>query len=138
MSGGQLHCSSFNYQGLRLDLLSELLHGLGLRISRLLQYSEGRRRVGAETATLVISRLGDDPDPLTLAGLVGRQDAAAVDHGSIIEAAIFLVEVAPVAGDVASEELIRRLTGILEGVEGTGRGDDPTEAELLGGLIYDS
>ena len=68
----------------------------------------------------LVGRLGDDPEPLPLAGLVRRQDAAAVDQGGVVEAAVLFVEVAPVAGDVTGEELIRRLTGFVEGMEGTG------------------
>ena len=89
--------------------------------------------------TLVVRRLGDDPEPLPLAGCVRRQDAAPIDHGSVIEAAIFVVEITPVAGEMPYEKLVGRLSGILEGFEGTRRGDDLTGMKFgFGGLIYDS
>ena len=96
------------------------------------QYSSGSKIVVAVSQPDLVDRLGDDPEPLPLAGLVGAEDAAAVDQGGVVEAAVLVVEVAPVAGDVAGEELIRRLPGFVEGVEGSGRADDPPEAELLG------
>ena len=61
---------------------------------------------------------------------VRRQDAAPVDYGSVIEAAIFVVEITPVAGQMPYENSLGRLSGILEGFEGTRRGDDPTWGEL--------
>src|SRR5271157_1428271 len=91
----------------------------------------------AETATLVISRLGDYPDPLPLAGRVRRQDAAPIDYGGVIQAAVFVIEVAPVAIQMAGQELIGRLSGILEGFEGTRCCDDLTGVTFgFGGLIY--
>jgi len=85
---------------------------------------------------VVVSRLRDDPQPLPLAGCVRRQDAAPIDHGSVIEAAIFVVEVAPVAGEMPYEKLVGRVSGILEGFERTRRGDDLTGVKFgFGSLV---
>jgi hypothetical protein len=77
----------------------------------------------------VISGLGDDPDPRSFSGLVRAQEAATVDHGGVVQALVFLVEIAPVAPRVSDQELMGLLTGNLEGFKGTGRGDDLTEVE---------
>ena len=69
---------------------------------------------------VIVRRLRDDPEPLPLAGCVRRQDAAPIDHGSVVEAAVFLVEITPVARQMPYEKLMGLLTGILEGFEGTG------------------
>src|SRR5271165_2439960 len=84
---------------------------------------------GAITETDLVDRLGDDPDPFPLPGRVRRQDAAAVDDGGVVEVAIFVIEVAPVAGHVTCEELTGLLPGVMKCVESTGCGDDPPEAE---------
>ena len=66
-----------------------------------------------------------------LSGSCRRQDAAAVDQGGVVELAILFVEVAPIAGRRAGRGTRLPLTGIPEGFEGSGRGDDLTEAELF-------
>src|SRR5450759_1540099 len=68
----------------------------------------------AVAETDFVGRFRDDPKTLTLPGRVRREEAAAISQSSVVEAAVFMVEVAPVASDVAGEELIHRLTGFLE------------------------
>ena len=75
---------------------------------------------------MIVRRLRDDPQPLPLAGCVRRQDTAPIDHGNVIEAAVFLVEITPVSRQMPYEKLVGRLSGILEGIEGSRRGDDLT------------
>src|SRR5262249_34284657 len=88
----------------------------------------GQEQRCAEAMTLVISRLGDDPEALVLVGHVGAEDAGAVPHGCVVVPAVFVVQVAPVADHVAGEELMWLLPGSLEGYQGTRGGDDPPEA----------
>jgi hypothetical protein len=97
-----------------------------------------RQERTARSATIVvISRFGDDPEALPFPGLVGTQDAAAVPHGGVVEAAVFVVPLAPLAGDMTSEELTGRLPGSLEGFEGTRGGDNAPEIEqgILGSIL---
>ena len=51
-----------------------------------------QQKTTRSSSAVVVSRLRDDPQALILAGRVRRQDAAPIDHGSVIEAAIFCVE----------------------------------------------
>ena len=55
--------------------------------------------------------------------------------GGIVSLAVFVIEVAPIAGDVAGKELTCLLTGIPKGLQGSRRGNDPTERELLGLVV---
>jgi hypothetical protein len=79
-----------------------------------------------------VHSLGDDPDSLPLAGLVGAQESAAVDEGVVVCVAVAFIEVTPIAGDVPGQELTCVLTGFSKGFKGSRRGDDPAKAELLG------
>jgi hypothetical protein len=51
----------------------------------------------AVAETDFVGRFRDDPKTLTLPGRVRREEAAAVNQGGIVEVAILIVEVAPVA-----------------------------------------
>ena len=77
-----------------------------------------------EAIALVVSRFSDDPEALVLGGRVSTQEAAAVDQCGIVQLAVFMVEVAPVAGEMPYEKLVGRLSGIPDGIEGTWCCDD--------------
>ena len=64
---------------------------------------------------------------VALAGHVRREDTATINQGVVVCLAVFFVEVTPIAGDVAGQELTCVLTGIPKGFKGTRRGDDPAE-----------
>jgi hypothetical protein len=82
-----------------------------------------------------VHSLGDDPDSLPFAGLVGAQESAAVDEGVVVSVAVVFIEVTPIAGDVAGQELTCLLTRIPKGFKGTRRGDNSSEAKLLGLIV---
>jgi hypothetical protein len=56
-------------------------------------------------------------------------DKLAVDQGVIVELAVPLTHVTPVASGVPLKKLNRRLSGLSERLKGTGRGDDSAERE---------
>jgi hypothetical protein len=90
-----------------------------------------QKRAGVPKPELV-GRFGDNPDLDPLACVVGAQESAAVDEGVVVSVAVTFIEVTPIAGDVAGQELTCLLTRIPKGFKSSRRGDNPPEAELLG------
>jgi len=92
-------------------------------------FGRQQNRCGYSMAGLV-SRFGDDPDFLAERSPVRRQDARAFNEGMVVGLTVLIVEVAPIASDMPLKELDGRLTGFLEGFEGTGGDEQFAEKEL--------
>ncbi len=80
--------------------------------------------------TVIVCRFRNDPEALPLAGLVSTQEAAAIDERGVVQLAVFLVKVAPIARQMPHDELLGLLPGILEGLKGTGSGHNLTWLKL--------
>jgi hypothetical protein len=78
---------------------------------------------------MFISRLGDDPNPHAFVRGVGGQNPTAVAQGKVIELAILVVKLTPIAGYVASQELHWCLPSILKGSQCARCSYDLTEIE---------
>src|SRR4051812_43447505 len=67
------------------------------------------------TVALVVSRLGDDPEfCLAVVQQIGRKNPAPVLHGLVVARLVFLVNDAPITGNVARQKLPRVFFGLLQ------------------------
>lgn len=76
--------------------------------------------------------LGDDPDLRAAFEVISREDSTAVHESILIGLLVFVAQIAPVAGYMATEELIWRLPGAVKDFQSTGSGNDLSELKLGG------
>ena len=79
---------------------------------------------------VVANRLSNNPDAHPACQRVGGQKTRIVLQRLVIELLVFVVEVPPVACDVAAEELLDALSRRFESFQRTGSGDDLSNANL--------